>query len=89
MPLKPMGSLLLTRELAIENKPVNGILMPYKEEKDFKIVEVLDVSDSIEHPYKYSQGDQLVVSRYAGRPVEFDQVKYLLVEEKEIYAKVI
>ena len=88
MSLKPMGALLLTKAVKIEDKAVNGIIMPYKEEKDFKIVEVLDIG-AVEQPFRYHVGQQLIVSKYAGRNIEHEGQQYVLIDEKEVYAEIV
>ena len=89
MNIIPLGERVLLKPIEKEKKTAGGILLPdaaQKEKKEGEVVSVGAFKDGINLPLK--KGDKVIYGGYSSEEFEVDNQKYLLVEFKDILAKI-
>jgi chaperonin GroES len=88
MNIKPIGERVLIKPAHEEEKTLGGIYIPdtAKEKKKQGIVlEVGNMKDNKEFPVK--KGDTIIYSGYSSDEVEIDGEEYIIINLKDIIAK--
>jgi len=90
MKIKPIGERVLLKLLEEkEEKTKGGIYLPedaQKERKEGEVVAVGTFKDGKELPLK--RGEKVIYSGYSGEEIEMEGEKYLLIDFKDILAKI-
>jgi chaperonin GroES len=88
MKLKPIGERVLIRPMKAEAKTASGIYLPEPEDKK-KEGEVVAVgTDKEGKPLPLSEGETILYGGYSSEEFEFDKEKYLIIDFKDVLAKV-
>lgn len=83
--IRPLFDKVLVKPVKVgEQTRQSGIVLP-SQETDTHKAEVIAVGGEVEH---IAEGDVVVVTRYAGDQVEFNQEFYQIMEERAILAKI-
>lgn len=87
MKITPIGERVVIKPVKTEERTKSGIYLPSdKEEKKQGIVqEVGTLKDGVRIPLH--QGDRILYSGYSSEEIELNGEKYLIVEFKDIIAK--
>ena len=86
MKIKPIGERVILKTVKSEEKTKSGIYLPKSEDKKQGIVEeVGNLKDGKEMPIK--KGDRVLYSGYSSEEFEINGEKYLIIEYKDIIAK--
>ena len=86
MKLKPIGERVIVKPIKGEEKTKSGIYLPKSEDKKEGIVEAVgSFKDGKELPLK--KGDHIMYSGYSQEEIEFNGEKYLIIEFKDVIAK--
>jgi len=88
MKIKPIGKRVLIKPVKEEERTKSGIYIPEsaKEKKKQGIVVEVGTVDDKEFPVK--KGDVILYSGYSSEELEFDGEKYLILESKDVIAKI-
>jgi len=88
MEIKPIGKRVLIKPVKEEERTKSGIYIPEsaKEKKKQGIVVEVGTVDDKEFPVK--KGDVILYSGYSSEELEFDGEKYLILESKDVIAKI-
>ncbi|HLC31448.1 MAG TPA: co-chaperone GroES [Candidatus Nanoarchaeia archaeon] len=85
MNIIPLGERVLIKQLKREEKTKGGIYLPKgtDEKKEGEVVEVGTLKD-----LKLSKGDRIIYGGYSSEEIEIEGQKYLLIEAKDIIARI-
>lgn len=87
MRLVPIGERIVLKPVAAEEKTKSGLYLPKSEDKkQGTVVEVGNLKDGSLMPLK--KGDRVIYGGYSHEEYEHDGEKYIIVEFKDIIAKV-
>ncbi|MBQ3375448.1 MAG: co-chaperone GroES [Erysipelotrichaceae bacterium] len=89
--IRPLNDNVLIKKETIENKTASGIILSAKENTEDNIGVVIAVGegslvDGKRVPMTVKVNDKVIFDKYAGKEVEYQGEKYLLVSESKIYA---
>ena len=89
--IRPLNDNVLIKKETIENKTASGIILSAKENTEDNIGVVIAVGegslvDGKRVPMAVKVNDKVIFDKYAGKEVEYQGEKYLLVSESKIYA---
>lgn len=87
MKLIPIGERIVLKPVKVEEKTKSGIYLPKDtEEKKQGIVESVGTFKDGK-PLSLKKGDRVIYSGYSSEEIELDGEKYLIIEFKDIAAK--
>jgi len=88
MKIRPLGERVVLKQLKGEERTKSGIYLPEssKEKKQGVVVEVGITSEG--HPIPLMKGDIVLYSGYGSEEIEFENEKLLIIDYKDIVAKV-
>ncbi len=88
MKIKPLGKRVLIKPVKEEEKTKGGIFIPEtaKEKKKQGIVMEIGTVEDKEFPVK--KGDVILYTGYSSEELEVDGEKYLILESKDVIAKI-
>lgn len=92
MKLIPLGENVIVKRLEAEGKTAGGIVLPDSargKPTEGRVLAVGDgrhLGDGRRAPLQVSEGDRVLVTRYAGSEVEIDGEQLLILSEQEILA---
>ncbi|MBS3116519.1 co-chaperone GroES [Candidatus Woesearchaeota archaeon] len=90
MNIQPIGERVLVEQVQKEEKTKGGIYLPEEarqEKKEGTVIAVGTFKDGKELPLK--KGDKIIYGGYSNEEFELQGKKYLLIEFKDIVAKII
>ena len=87
MKIRPISQQLLVYDDPEINETAAGLLLVNPIKKECKIYTVVAVSNDIEKGL-FNAGDKIIVAGYRGDEVTSNGVKYLLINAKDVEAKV-
>lgn len=85
--LKPLGNNLLLdiNEDKAEQKTSSGIIIPESAKKKPTYLKVLGVGPEVK---EVSEGDLILVDKFSGQEIEFEENKYLFIPEEKAFGKI-
>lgn len=87
MKLTPIGERVVLKPIKAEERTKSGIYLPKgAEEKKQGIIEAVGTSKEGK-PLPLNKGDKVIYGGYSSEEVEIDKEKYLIIEFKDIIAK--
>lgn len=88
MKIEPMGARVLVRPLEKETMTKSGLVLPEtaKEKPQQGVVEALGTEE--EMLTDLAVGDKVLYAKYTGTEVEVEGVKYLVLEENDVLARI-
>jgi len=86
MKIKPIGNRVLIKPKKIEEKTAGGIYIPDSAKEKTNEAEVIEVGDGKEITVK--PGDTIIYESYAGTEVNSEKEKMIIIQSKDIIAKV-
>ncbi|NTV23172.1 MAG: co-chaperone GroES [Nanoarchaeota archaeon] len=86
MKLKPLGNRAVIRPIEMEEKTKSGLYIPDSAKDKPLEAEVIAVSDAKEMPLKV--GDKVLYESFGGTEIKIDGKKHLVIDIKDILAKV-
>lgn len=85
MKIKPIKTKVLLQPKEAETKTASGIYIPDSAKEDAKEGKVVAVGDDKDMPVKV--GDMVIFETYSGKELKVDGKKYLMIDMKDIMAK--
>lgn len=87
MNIEPMGARVLVRPLEKEAMTKSGLVLPEtaKEKPQQGVVEALGTEE--EMMTDLAVGDKVLYAKYTGTEIEVEGVKYLVLEENDVLAR--
>ncbi len=86
MKIKPIGERVLLKQIKGEDKTKSGIYLPKAEDKKEGIIE--EVGNLKDGVIPLQKGDRVLYGGYSSEEIEIDGQKYLIVEFKDIIARI-
>jgi chaperonin GroES len=86
MKVTPIGERVLIKPLEKEEKTKSGLYLPKSEDKNQGIIEALP--SHINPSILLQKGDKVIYSGYSHEEIEIEGKKFLIVELKDIVAKI-
>lgn|SRR3990167_9934703 len=90
--LKPLGSRVLVKRLAFEEKLKGGLILPDTAKKKQETAEVIAIgpgtqgTDGIIHPIPLQIGDKILMDKYAGQEISLNDQEFIIVKFEDIVA---
>ena len=89
--IKPLGSRVLIKMKKGEEKTKSGIILAGAAQEKPQIAEVIEIGpgemiDGKPEVMNVKQGDNVIVSEYAGTKVKYNQEEYIIVKQEDILA---
>ncbi len=86
MKIKPLGKRILAKKLEEEErKTAGGIVLPESAKND-KVVRAKVLAVGTDEKFTVKEGDEILVSGFAGTEIEMEGEKLLLVKETDVLA---
>lgn len=83
---KPLGDRVLVKPVNANEKTSGGIIIPDTAKEKPQKGEVVAVGNGAEgHEMTVKSGDMVIFGKYAGTEIAFEDEKYLILKEDEIY----
>ena len=91
MNLKPLADRVIVKDIEVEEKTDGGIILSAKSQEKPQIAEVVAVGpgglvEGNQVEMTVSVGQKVIVSKYAGTEVKFEDEKYTIVKQSDILA---
>ena len=89
--IKPLSNRVLIKIQENQEKTKSGIIITNTAKEKTQIAEVIEIGtgkiiDGKREEMSIKKGDNVVVSKYAGTEVEFENEEYILLKEEDILA---
>ncbi|KRN75491.1 hypothetical protein IV73_GL000660 [Weissella kandleri] len=88
--LKPLGDRILVQVVSEKEQTVGGIVLASNAQEKSGTGEVVAVSEvtvgDLKAPQAVKVGDQVMYDQYAGKEIENDGQKYIVLHEKDVMA---
>ncbi len=93
MKIKPLGDRVVIKMLETEETTKSGIVLPGTAKEKPQVAEVIEVGpgtvvDGKEIKMEVKVGDKVLISKYSGTEVKFDNQEYTIVKQADILAVV-
>lgn len=91
MKIKPLGDRVVIKMLETEETTKSGIVLPGTAKEKPQVAEVIEVGpgtvvDGKEVKMEVKVGDKVLISKYSGTEVKFDNQEYTIVKQADILA---
>ena len=91
--LKPLGDRVLIKVIDDEKKSKGGIILSDMDESSIKYADVIEIGsnkieDGKEVRMQVKKGDRVIISKYSGTEIKYNDEDYLIVKQEEILAMV-
>ena len=85
--IKPLGNRVLLKIIENEEKTKSGIIIKQNSESSIKTAEVIEVGDGkIDNKVLVKKEDRVLISKYVGTEVKYNEENYIIVNQEEILA---
>ncbi len=91
MKIKPLGDRVVIKMLETEETTKSGIVLPGTAKEKPQVAEVIEVGpgtvvDGKEVKMEVKVGDKVLISKYSGTEVKFDNQEYTILKQADILA---
>lgn len=83
--IKPLKDKILIEFIQGKDITNSGIIIAHKEEEKPQIAKVIEVGEKAAQLIK---GDTIIVSRYVGDKVNYENKEYIIIKERDVLAKI-
>lgn len=83
--IKPLKDKILIEFIQGKDITNSGIIIAHKEEEKPQIAKVIEVGEKATQLIK---GDTIIVSRYVGDKVNYENKEYIIIKERDVLAKI-
>ena len=82
--IKPLGNRVLIKMKELEETTKSGIILPSNSQERTQIAEIIEIGK--EEMMEIKKGDNVIVNRYSGTDVKFEDEEYIIIKQEEILA---
>jgi chaperonin GroES len=86
--IKPLGDRVLVKPVSVEEEVKGGIIIPDSAKEKPTTAEVLALGngkkDGETYEFSVKVGDTVIISKYGGTQVKYDDVEYTILREDDI-----
>ncbi|MEX0320676.1 MAG: co-chaperone GroES [Puniceicoccaceae bacterium] len=86
--IQPLGDRVLVKAIEVEEEVKGGIIIPDSAKEKPTTAEVLALGngkkDGETYEFSVKVGDQVIISKYGGTQVKYDDVEYTILREDDI-----
>ena len=86
--IQPLGDRVLVKPISVEEEVKGGIIIPDSAKEKPTTAEVLALGngkkDGETYEFSVKVGDQVIISKYGGTQVKYDDVEYTILREDDI-----
>lgn len=82
--IKPLGNKVLIKMQTGQEVTKTGIILAANKENKPIIARVLAIGNKVSN---VKNNDEVIISRYIGTPIKYDNVEYVILDEREILAR--
>ncbi|HSH09618.1 MAG TPA: co-chaperone GroES [Oceanipulchritudo sp.] len=86
--IQPLGDRVLVKPITVEEEIKGGIIIPDSAKEKPTTAEVLALGngkkDGEIHEFSVKVGDKVIISKYGGTQVKFEDVEYTILREDDI-----
>ena len=86
--IQPLGDRVLVKPVDVEEEVKGGIIIPDSAKEKPTTAEVLALGngkkDGETYEFSVSVGDKVIISKYGGTQVKYDDVEYTILREEDI-----
>ena len=86
--IQPLGDRVLVKPIEVEEEVKGGIIIPDSAKEKPTTAEVLALGngkkDGETYEFSVKVGDQVIISKYGGTQVKYDDVEYTILREDDI-----
>ena len=86
--IRPLGDRVLVKPVEVAEEVKGGIIIPDSAKEKPTTAEVLALGtgkkDGEDYAFTVSVGDQVIISKYGGTQVKFEDVEYTILREDDI-----
>lgn len=83
--IKPLKDKILIEFIQGKDITNSGIVIAHKEEEKPQMAIVLEVGEKVK---QLNKGDTIIISRYIGDKIKYDNKEYIILKEKDVLAKI-
>ena len=88
--IQPLGDRVLVKPVDVEEEVKGGIIIPDSAKEKPTTAEVLALGngkkDGETYEFSVKVGDKVIISKYGGTQVKYDDVEYTILREEDILA---
>ena len=88
MKIKPLGKRVLIKPVKEEEKTKGGIFIPETAKEKKKQGIIIEVGTVEDKDFPVKKGDVILYTGYSSEELEVDGEKYLILESKDVIAKI-
>lgn len=87
MGIKPIGARVVIKQVEAEKKTQSGIILAGTAEEKPQYAEVVAVGPGTEEEkMQIEEGEKVIFSQYAGTPVKYNGVEYIIINQRDVLA---
>ena len=87
--IKPLGARVVIEQVEVEKKTQSGIVLAGTTGEKPQFAEVVAVGPGTEdEPMQLKVDDKVIFSQYAGTPVKYNDVEYIIMNQRDILATI-
>ncbi len=86
MKIKPLGKRILAKKIEEEKRKTSGGIVLPESAKSDKVVRGKVLAIGSDEKIEVKEGDEIIVSSFAGTEIEFEDEKLLLVKSSDVLA---
>lgn len=86
MKIKPLGKRILAKKIEEEKRKTSGGIVLPESAKSDKVIRATVLAIGSDEKIEVKEGDEIIVSSFAGTEIEFEDEKLLLVKSSDVLA---
>jgi len=86
MKIKPLGKRILAKKIEEEERKTSGGIVLPESAKSDKVIRATVLAIGSDEKIEVKEGDEIIVSSFAGTEIEFKDEKLLLVKSSDVLA---
>lgn len=83
--IKPVKKYLLLEKEVVDNQASSGIILSAEEKEEKNVAKVLATGDEVK---EINVGDVVIFESYSTKEIEYNEEKYLIIEDEKVIAKI-
>jgi chaperonin GroES len=88
MQIKPIGERILIKPIESEERTKGGIYIPESAKENKKQGEIIEIENSKAQELGLKKGDRIIYGGYSHEEIEINSSKFIILDLKDVLAKV-